>query len=129
MTTTLEQFRAELATILGCEVARLPPVFQGPRPRVLAIGIFIALQRAFPCADKARLGDWLERYTASPAYLKRKARAHYRNDLQGNNVSRIEKASKARASRILAAIDPAGAQRATAAGRGQPTTEAAHAGR
>lgn len=128
MTTTLQQFQAELATILGCEVAHLPPVFSGPRARVLAIGIFLDLQRAFPAVDKVRLGDWLGRYTASPVYLKRKARAHYRNDLQGSNVARIENAAKARASRALAAMEPAAAQR-PAASRSAAKAEAAHAGR
>jgi len=104
--TTFREFQYELATLLRCNVAELPPVFQGERARVLAIGIFFDLRALYPRADGERLRDWFGRYTASAPYLKRVARANYRNDLQGRNVTRISKDSKQAARRRLAILEP-----------------------
>lgn len=124
-TTTLKQFQEYLSLILGCAERDLPAVFRGQRPRVLAVGIFIDLQRAYPGVNRVRLSEWLRHYTTSDIYLKRKVRAEHRNDLYGRNVARIAKASKRAAELTLAQRDPQGVpQRLKAA---TSASEAAHA--
>jgi len=123
--TTLKEFQEYLSLILGCAERDLPAAFQGQRPRVLAVGIFVDLQRAYPGINRVRLSEWLRHYTTSDIYLKRKVRAEYRNDIDGRNVARISARSKRAAELVLAKRNPEGApERLKPAAR---ASEAAHA--
>jgi hypothetical protein len=74
---------ADLAAILGCSVAELPPVLAGLSPKPLAKGIHLALADRYPAADAEALGGWLAAWTGHPAYLLRLAIGGPRYDLDG----------------------------------------------
>lgn len=100
----ISDLREELADILGVNRSDIPPIFRGKRVRALKIGVHFDILATFPGVDAQRVSDWLDRYTATTRYLQAIIHRHNRHDLDGNDVGRIELASKHRAARKLARL-------------------------
>jgi len=96
--------RRDLAVLLGCTPADLPPVFFGAKPKPLKIGIREDLLARFPGTDSARLSRWLKIWTGNRFYLLAIASGHARHDLAGKSVVMISEDCRQHALRVLKGI-------------------------
>ena len=103
-----EMMLAELGEILKCAPADLPPVFIGPAPLPLQIGIDRDILVLFPEADTAGLSRWLKWWTGRPEYQRQLAEgAGRRYDIFGDNAGIVEPDQVAHALKRLGKSQPA----------------------
>jgi sRNA-binding protein len=91
----------DLAGVLGCKPADLPPAFLTAKPKPLAIGVHVDLHARYPGADPVKLLRWLKAWTGHRLYLFAVAQGGARYDLAGKPVAMISDKERMHAARVL----------------------------
>jgi sRNA-binding protein len=110
----------DLAEILGCLPANLPPVFliEG-EPRPLKIQIREDLLERFPGADPAKISRWLKMWTSRAHYIKAVCFGTARHDLAGRPAGTVTEDEREHARKQIVGSRKA-AEKAAAAAKALP---------